>query len=102
MCKMAPLRYLGDVVTIQRESLPIITLTIADIVIHGLREISVAGREMTCIFDKGCFSDDHVASMGTKGEGMEKLHRALDRDTWRFKEIGFLVRLFNIIFVSFT
>lgn len=97
---MTPLRNLSDVITVQRESLAIKALAVANIVINRLREVCVACREVTCIFDKGGFSNDHDAFACTECIDLGCLLAAWLRAFMRFGVIRLLFQSLKLILRS--
>lgn len=100
VCRVAPLRNPRNVVTIEGESLAIILLATADIVIKGLGEISIASREVAGILDKGGFSNNDVAPMGPEDVCVVVTHGSLLRDHLSFGGTGFLLKSLKLILVS--
>lgn len=97
---MAPLRNLGNVITIEGKSLSIIALATANIVIKGLGKIGITSRKVASIFDKGCFSNNHAAPMGAKGICVVVIHSILFRNHVSFEDTRFLIKFLKLILAS--
>lgn len=97
VCTMAPLRNLSKIIAIERKGLTIMALAVVNVVIKGLREISVTCRKVAFILDNGRFSNDHVAPVDTKGVGVGYHCSPLLWSYLGFEDIRFLFQFLEII-----